>query len=105
MDSMHNAAQWLETALRLAETHGSYKTNEGALLHLSFVAFDTVGHIYMHMNTCVYTYIYIYKRYHIYMYIYIQLYRYIYICIYIRIYIYMYVYICLYVNIHIYRYM
>ena len=71
MDSMHDAAQWLETALRLVETHGSYKTNEGALLHLSFVAFDTVGHIYMHMNMCVYTYIYIYTLSYMYVYLFI----------------------------------
>ena len=41
MDSMRDAAQWLRTALRLAQTHRFYVENESALLHLSFLAFDT----------------------------------------------------------------
>ena len=40
MDSMRDAAQWLRTALRLAQTHG-FVENELARLHLSFLAFDT----------------------------------------------------------------
>ena len=40
MDSMREAAQWLRIALRLAQTHG-FVENESALLHLSFLAFDT----------------------------------------------------------------
>merc|ERR1711865_837787 len=38
---MRDAAQWLRTALCLAHTHGFDFVNESALLHLSFLAFDT----------------------------------------------------------------
>ena len=41
MDSMREAAQWLRTALRLAETHGVGIEQQHARLHLSFLAIDT----------------------------------------------------------------
>ena len=41
MDSMRDAAQWLRTVLCLAETHRFCCEQEHALLHLSFLAFDT----------------------------------------------------------------